>query len=172
MPQPQQHQICAASATYTIAPSSARSLIHWAGPGFESTSSCILVGFMTTEPQGNSRVPFYLQMDIQNLWERPSFPHRITSSPSFMKISAVCVTCIICWMCGSLSTYLYVWPYDGRTGSCFLQSIVKLWPPAFFFENISISLKFFKTACQFLQNCFLGFWLLWIYWLISGQPIS
>ena len=118
----------------TIAQSNARSLIHWAGPGFESTSSCILVGFMTTEPQGNSRGPFYLQMDIQNLWERPSFPHRITSSPSFMKISAVCVTCIICWMCGSLSTYLYVWPYDGRTGSCFLQSIVKLWPPAFFLK--------------------------------------
>ena len=50
MPQPQQHQIWAASATYTTAHGKARSLTHWARPGIEPASSWILVGFITTEP--------------------------------------------------------------------------------------------------------------------------
>ena len=39
VPQPQQHQIGAASVTYTAACSNARSLIHWARPGIRLTSS-------------------------------------------------------------------------------------------------------------------------------------
>ena len=40
-PQPQPHQIWAASATYTTAHGNARSLTHWARPGIEPTSSQI-----------------------------------------------------------------------------------------------------------------------------------
>ena len=50
-PQPQQCQIQAASATYTIAHGNARSLTHWARPGIEPMSSWILVGFISTDPQ-------------------------------------------------------------------------------------------------------------------------
>ena len=38
-PQPRQHQIWAASVTYTSACSNARSLTHWGRPGFEPASS-------------------------------------------------------------------------------------------------------------------------------------
>ena len=46
-PQPQPCLIWAASATYTVACSSARSLSHWARPGIKAASSWILVGFLT-----------------------------------------------------------------------------------------------------------------------------
>ena len=45
MPQPQQHGIRAASATYTIAHRNARSLTHWVRPGIKPSSSWMLVGF-------------------------------------------------------------------------------------------------------------------------------
>ena len=48
--QPQQCGIWAASANYTTAHSSARSLTHWASPGIEPTSSWILVRFIIIEP--------------------------------------------------------------------------------------------------------------------------
>ena len=51
MPQPQPHRIQAASVNYTTAHGDARSWSHWARPGIEPTSSCILVGFVTAEPQ-------------------------------------------------------------------------------------------------------------------------
>ena len=51
MPQPQQHQIRAMSATYATAYSNAGSPTHWARPGIEPAFSWILVGFITTEPQ-------------------------------------------------------------------------------------------------------------------------
>ena len=44
MPQPQQLQIWATSATYTTAHSNAGSLTHWARPGMEPMSSWIPVG--------------------------------------------------------------------------------------------------------------------------------
>ena len=50
-PQPQQHQIWAASVTYTTAHGNVRSLIHWARPGIEPTTSRFLVGFVSTAPQ-------------------------------------------------------------------------------------------------------------------------
>ena len=50
-PQPQQCQIPAASATYTTAHGNVGSLTHWARPEIESSSSWILVGFVTAEPQ-------------------------------------------------------------------------------------------------------------------------
>ena len=51
-PQPQQLQILAAYMNYTTAHGNARSLIQWAKPGFEPTSSWVLVRFVTAEPQG------------------------------------------------------------------------------------------------------------------------
>ena len=51
IPQLQQCQIWASSATYTTAHSNARSLTHWARPGTEPTTSWFLVGFISTAPQ-------------------------------------------------------------------------------------------------------------------------
>ena len=50
-PWPWQHQIRAASATYTTAHGIARSSTHWARLRAEPISSWILVGFVTAEPQ-------------------------------------------------------------------------------------------------------------------------
>ena len=50
IPQLQQGQIRATSATYTTA-HGRWSLTHWVGPGMEPTSSWILVGFIIIEPQ-------------------------------------------------------------------------------------------------------------------------
>ena len=44
---PQQHQIRAASVTYTTAHSNAGSLTHWMRPGIKPASSQILVGFLS-----------------------------------------------------------------------------------------------------------------------------
>ena len=51
IPQPQQCGIQAASANYTTAHVNAGSFIHWVGPEIKPTSSWILGGFVTTEPQ-------------------------------------------------------------------------------------------------------------------------
>ena len=51
IPQPQQHQIQAASAAYTTAHGNAGSLTHWAGPEIKPASSWVLVRFATTEAQ-------------------------------------------------------------------------------------------------------------------------
>ena len=56
-PQPQKCGIPAMSVTYTTAHSNAGFLTHWARPGIKPTSSWILVGFITTEPQWE--LPFY-----------------------------------------------------------------------------------------------------------------
>ena len=50
-PQPQQHGIQTASVTYTTAHGNTKSLTHWAKLGMEPTSSWILIGFVTAEPQ-------------------------------------------------------------------------------------------------------------------------
>ena len=47
IPQPQQHQIRATSATYTSVHGNSRSLTYWARPGIKPTSSWILVRFLT-----------------------------------------------------------------------------------------------------------------------------
>ena len=49
--QPQQCQIRAASATYTTAHGNARSLAHWVRSGIESSTSWLLVGFVSAAPQ-------------------------------------------------------------------------------------------------------------------------
>ena len=46
-PQPQQHQIQAASMICALACGSAGSLTHWPMPGIKPTSSWMLVGFLT-----------------------------------------------------------------------------------------------------------------------------
>ena len=51
-PQPQQCSIWAASATYTTAHGKALSQTCWARTGIEPASSWILVGFISTVPQG------------------------------------------------------------------------------------------------------------------------
>ena len=50
-PRPQQHRIWASSVIYTTAHGNAKSLTHWARPGIKSTSSWILVGFVSAAPQ-------------------------------------------------------------------------------------------------------------------------
>ena len=45
-PKPQQHQIWAASVTYTTAQGNARSLTHWMRPGIKPVSSWMLVRFV------------------------------------------------------------------------------------------------------------------------------
>ena len=50
MPQPQQHQIWAVSATWTTAHSNAGSLTQRARPGIEPTTSWFLVGFVSAAP--------------------------------------------------------------------------------------------------------------------------
>ena len=49
-PQPQQHQIWAASATCNTAHGNARHLTHWVRTGIEPTTSWFLVGFTSTVP--------------------------------------------------------------------------------------------------------------------------
>ena len=50
-PQSQQCQISVASVMYTIAHSNSGSSTHWARQGIKPSSSWILVGFITIEPQ-------------------------------------------------------------------------------------------------------------------------
>ena len=78
-PQLQQHQIQATSAAYTTAHRNTRSLTHWVGSGMEPTSSWMLVGFIITEPKGNSLKYFY------NL-HFPSKPHIKTLKEHTMKM--------------------------------------------------------------------------------------
>ena len=51
MPEPQQRQIQAPSATYTIAHGNAWSLTHWARLGIEPTTSWFPVWFISTAPR-------------------------------------------------------------------------------------------------------------------------
>ena len=51
MPQPEQCQIQATSATYTPAHGNIRSLTHWVRLGIKSVISWFLVGFVSTAPQ-------------------------------------------------------------------------------------------------------------------------
>ena len=50
-PPPQQCQIQAASMTYTTAYGNTGSSTHWARPGIKPTSSLMLVGFVSAQPQ-------------------------------------------------------------------------------------------------------------------------
>ena len=50
MPQPQQCQIQAMSATYTTAHNNARFLTHWVRPGIKPASSRMLITFISAEP--------------------------------------------------------------------------------------------------------------------------
>ena len=49
--QPQPRRIWASSSTYTIAPSNAESLTHWARPGIEPSTSWLLVRFTSAVSQ-------------------------------------------------------------------------------------------------------------------------
>ena len=62
-PQSQRCQVWVTSLTYTTAHSNARSFTHWEKPGIGPTSSWILVGFITAEPQWGLRL-WVLNMSI------------------------------------------------------------------------------------------------------------
>ena len=64
MPQPQQCQIWATSATYTTAHNT-RSLTHWARPGIERESSWILVRFSSAMPQWQLLRTYYFNVRKQ-----------------------------------------------------------------------------------------------------------
>ena len=77
-PQPQQCGIWATYATYTTAHSNVGSFTHWARPGIEATSSGILVGFVTAEPQ----------------WELPNFYILCLSDTGFANIISQSLACL------------------------------------------------------------------------------
>ena len=56
LPRPQQHQTWTMFGTYITAHGNAGSLTHWARQGIRPTSSWILAGFVTAEPQWNSEL--------------------------------------------------------------------------------------------------------------------
>ena len=58
-PQPQQHQMGATSATYTVAQGNTRSLTHKARPGIECGSSWLLLRFVSSEPQQEFPKPYF-----------------------------------------------------------------------------------------------------------------
>lgn len=62
-----------------------------------------------------------------------------------------CVTVFYVKLVGQSPLILYVCPSVSHTGSCFPLILVKSWSPTLpFFDNISISIKFFQWARQFL----------------------
>ena len=69
-----QHQIRAASPTYTTAHGNAGSLTHWVGPGIKSVSSWILVKFITAESQ-RGLLPQLLLDDCGLSWHLFFFSH-------------------------------------------------------------------------------------------------
>ena len=71
-PQSQQHSTWATSATYTTAHGNIGSLTHWVRPEIKpiSTSSWILVRFITTEPQQELWEEQHLSVKC-NLWSIP-----------------------------------------------------------------------------------------------------
>ena len=76
MPQPQQCQIQAISATCNIATGNAGSLTHWVRPEIKSASSWMLVGFVSAEPQWEhqSSFPFYCPTSDHLSTIQPIFP--------------------------------------------------------------------------------------------------
>ena len=68
MPEPQQHQIRAASSTYTTAHGNAGSSTHWAKSGIKPETSWFLVRFVTTAPQRKLLLMFYNERcSLENL---------------------------------------------------------------------------------------------------------
>ena len=67
MPKPQQCQIQATSATYTTAHGNTRSLTHWARPGIEPATSCLLVGFVSPAPRWELRHFFFFLIEEREL---------------------------------------------------------------------------------------------------------
>ena len=64
-PQPWQRGIQLMSVTYITARCKDRSRTHWVGPGTKTTSSWLLVRFISTEPQGE--LPFSLSFFLSFL---------------------------------------------------------------------------------------------------------
>ena len=59
IPEPQQYQIRAVSATYTTAPGNAKSLTHWARLGIKPAASWFLVRFVNWATMGTPGCPFF-----------------------------------------------------------------------------------------------------------------
>ena len=60
-PQPQQHRIWAASATYTTAHGNTGSLTHWARPGIKPATSRFLVRFVSSAPRRELQEALFLK---------------------------------------------------------------------------------------------------------------
>ena len=73
----QQGRVQAASLTYFTAHGNAGYLTHWARPEIESTSSWVIVGFITTEPQ------WELQRHISKVPQFSLFPISMALSNNF-----------------------------------------------------------------------------------------
>ena len=68
MPEPQQHRIRTASATYTTAHGSAGSLTHWAREGIEPSSSRFLGGFVNHCATAGTSVNIFIYLFIYCLF--------------------------------------------------------------------------------------------------------
>ena len=96
MPQPQQHQIRAVSATYITAHSNTGSLTHWARPGIELATSWFLVDSFPLRLDGHSLSLFYnrLKADVTLIQCQPP-----SGTPSFLQMVTsfsyeVCNACL------------------------------------------------------------------------------
>ena len=100
LPQRQQCQVQAMSATYTAAHSNARSLTHWAKPGTESTSSWILVGFVTAEsPWELPQLSFFkLCKKIIYLLAAPVAHGRSWARDWIQTVAATYARAVACWI--------------------------------------------------------------------------
>ena len=89
MPQTQQHQIPAASATSTTAYSNAGSLTHWGRPGIKPVSSLILVRFVSAESPTTGTPRFcFLMTDLGIFF---SLDRKIIEVRLFVVCVCVCV---------------------------------------------------------------------------------
>ena len=70
------------SATYTTAPSKARSLTHRARPGIKHASSWILVGFITS--WATTRTPYWNVLNLQNEELECTIPQDIWALKCYM----------------------------------------------------------------------------------------
>ena len=79
------------SAIYTTAHSNAGSLTHWATPEIEPTSSWILVGFVTNEPQWELLDTQILNNILENRIQQMGFVSRSQTESTLKKsISLIC----------------------------------------------------------------------------------
>ena len=103
MPQPQQHQIRAKSATYTPAHGNVGSLTHWVRPGIEPRSSWIPVGFISAAPQRELLNPGFIWAPEICIHE----PHSFSPFAEFYSVDHALAFCLYCNINATLKTLLW-----------------------------------------------------------------